>query len=178
MPVQKSPPAGGVTITFVSCAHWRPLKATWPVRAGPKVVFRMSKSAEFTFPSSERNRTLEIVPRSASQSSDFPAVLIVRLAPRNWSRLKLTDAPAAHTSPSIRESVTVRTALPSDRRIPAVNVPSRFRADPWRATNTPLLPAYRVIAQSLPTVELIRVRRPLPVILTTARLHPLEPMLM
>src|SRR5437879_1086703 len=163
-----------VVVTAVSCAHWRPLNASCGVRVASNVVFRMSKSGVFTFPSSERSRMLVIDPMSASHRSDLPAVLIVMFPPWNASRLKLTDAPIARTSPSMTESETVRTALPSERSFPAAVAPSRFRADPRLAVSLPVFPAYRVIGQLLPTVELMRVRRPTPVIFTTARLHASE----
>src|SRR5207245_10314220 len=127
-----------------------------------------------TFPSSERRWRVAISPRFASQSSDLPAVLIVMFPPPKVSRRKLTDAPIARTSPSMTESETVRTALPSERSFPAPAVPSRFREDPRLAVSLPVFPAYRVIGQLLPTVELMRMRRPMPVIFTTARLHASE----
>ena len=131
-------PLGSNVCTEVSCTFWVPPKTSWDVWTSLKVVFRMSRSTVFAFPSSVVKARVVTPVRVASQRCVVWTVSIQRPGPRNESRTRVALPPNKVTFASMVVSEIVRLEVgPSSRRMPGEPRAANVRALPRLVTSVP-----------------------------------------
>src|SRR2546429_8872654 len=131
-------PLGSNVCTEVSCTFWVPPKTSWDVGPSLKVVFRMSRSTVFAFPSSVVKARVVTPVRVASQRCVVWTVSIQRPGPRNKSRARVALPPNKVTFASMVVSEIVRLeAGPPSRGIPGETRAANGRGLPRLAGSDP-----------------------------------------
>src|SRR5256885_6032273 len=134
-------PLGSNVCTEVSCTFWVPPKTSRDVWTSLKVVFRMSRSTVFAFPSSVVKARVVTPVRVASQRCVVWTVSIQRPGLRNESRTRVALPPNKVTFASMVVSEIVRLeAGPSFRGKPGGPRAAHQGAVPLGAGRVPALP--------------------------------------